>query len=178
MSNDRDTRRPHAWSRIGPIAAVACLIGVAAPKVALAQVRVGPSIGYEFDDTDYFILLGAEARAKLAALPIEIDPRFSFQPADNVDLLQFDVNALYDLPLAHTSTFLPYAGVGVAFQHITGGGGNYVGYNLIWGTYLQLHSSWQPFAQFEYSVIIHEPNPAVIAVGALYSFGGHGGGAR
>jgi hypothetical protein len=177
MSNDRQTRRS-STRRISQIAAVVSLCTVAAPAAARAQIRVGPNVGYEFDDESYFMLFGAEARAKLTALPIEIDPRFSIQPANGASLLQFDLNALYDLPLARTSTFLPYAGLGIAFQDITSGGGTYVGYNLIWGTYLQLHSAWQPFAQFQYSVIIHEPNPAVIAVGALYSFGGHSGGTR
>jgi hypothetical protein len=174
MSRDTDAGRPGSWKRLSDVAIVATLLSVGVATVGRAQIRVGPDVAYEFDDNNYFMLFGAEARATLSNLPIELDPRFTFQPLDNTSLIQIDLNALYDLPLTRTSLFLPYVGTGIAIQHVGSGGGNYVGYNLIWGTYLQLHSAWQPFAQFQYSVIMHEPNPAVIAVGALYTFGSRG----
>jgi hypothetical protein len=162
------------WKQIRPLAIVVCLLSAGVSSVARAQVRIGPSVGYEFDDNNYFVLFAAEARATLNALPIELDPRFTFQPLDGTSLIQVDLNALYDLPLARTSTFLPYAGVGIAIQHVGNGGGTSVGYNLIWGTEVQIHSAWQPFGQFQYSVIMHQPNPAVISIGALYTIGGKG----
>jgi hypothetical protein len=178
MSRVRHAGWPRRWERVGHIAILIGVLSASASTVARAQIRVGPSLGYEFDDNNYFVLFAAEARATLNALPIELDPRFTFQPLDGTSLIQVDLNALYDLPLARTSTLLPYAGVGIAIQHVGNGGGTSVGYNLIWGTELHLHSPWQPFAQFQYSVIMHEPNPAVISVGALFTLGGKGSGAK
>jgi hypothetical protein len=153
---------------------LAALILVVPVRPANAQIRAGGSVGYVFDEQTDFIQLGAEARGTLANAPVEINPRFTIQPVSGGSVIQADVNALYDLPLAKTSTFLPYAGLGLAVQHIGGGGGTHVGYNLVWGTELNLRSALQPFAQFQYTVIVHEGNPAVIAVGLLYKFGASG----
>jgi hypothetical protein len=165
-------------SRISvPVVTVVVLSLVAAtPRVAAAQLRAGGSLGYVFDESTDFIQLGAEGRGTLTSAPIEINPRFSYQPISHGSVIQFDVNGLYDLPMPRESMFQPYAGAGVLLQRVSfsGGSDTHVGLNLVWGTELNLDSSIQPFGQFQYSVIRNETNPGVLSIGILFKFGSNG----
>jgi hypothetical protein len=140
------------------------------PQIARAQTqwRLGGSLGYVYDESSDFIYFSGEARALLHDSPIEIQPRFSYQPGSGASVLQLEVNALYDLPLVSTKTVLPYAGLGLVFQKITNGGDQAAGYNLIFGVRLPLVKSVEPFGQFEYSVLQnHFPNQGALAIGLL-----------
>lgn len=151
------------------LTSVIAAVAAGLPSMAHAQISAGGSLGYIYDTKPDFELFGAEVRAPLGSVPLTLDPRITFEPLDGGTLVQFDANVLYDLPLKNTTMFLPYVGTGLVLQHFPGT--THVGYNLIGGTKLALHSPWEPFAQFEYSVIINQPNPAEIAVGILYNFG-------
>ena len=141
----------------------------AVPRVAHAQFAVGGSLGYVYDNTSSFIYLSAEARAKLQGAPIEIQPRFSWQPVNGASVLTYEVNALLDVPL-RDSTVLPYAGLGFVYQAITDGT-SAAGYNLIFGLRWMKEKKLEPFAQFEYSVLQnHFPNQGTLSVGVLYRF--------
>lgn len=163
-------RRP-SIARVSLFVAGLTLASFVLPRVARAQTdwRLGGSLGYVYDEENDFIYFSAEGRTTLRDLPIEIQPRFSFQPVSGVSVLQFEINALYDLPLQKTNVIVPYAGVGIAFQKITNGGSQAAGYNLIFGAELpKVTSAVEPFAQFEYSVLEnHFPNQGAIAVGVL-----------
>jgi hypothetical protein len=142
----------------------------AVPQVARAQFSAGGSLGYVYDHSSSFLYLSAEGRALLSGAPIEIQPRFTWQPASGGSVLTYEVNALIELPLRDSTTVMPYAGLGFVYQSV-GGGSDAAGYNLIFGFEMKKIKKLSPFAQFEYSVLQnHFSNQGTLSIGVLYRF--------
>jgi hypothetical protein len=154
------------------VPALLVAIGLAAvPKVAFAQIGVGGSLGYVYDNQTDFIYLSAEARAALAGLPLDIQPRFTWQPVSGAAVYTYEINALYHIELRDTTGVRPYTGIGFVYQAISNGGSQAAGYNLIFGLEFPHLKKLRPFFQFEYSVLEnHFPNQGTLGLGLLYEF--------
>lgn len=149
-----------------PLVAMALAV---APHVARAQVGVGGSVGYVYDNSSNFIYLSAEARAPLAGIPLEIQPRFTWQPVNGADVFTYEINALYRIELRDTTGVRPYTGIGFVYQAISNGGSQAAGYNLIFGLEFPHLKKLEPFTQFEYSVLEnHFPNQGTLSIGLIY----------
>jgi hypothetical protein len=143
----------------------------AVPRAAHAQLAAGGSLGYVYDNSSSFIYLSAEARAPMSGIPIEIQPRFTFQPIAGADIFTYEINALYPLVLKDSTGVIPYTGIGFVYQAISNGGGQAAGYNLIFGIEYPHLKNLRPFLQFEYSVLEnHFPNQGTLGLGLLYQF--------
>jgi hypothetical protein len=143
----------------------------AIPQTAHAQIGVGGSLGYVYDNSTDFIYLSAEARAPLAGLPIDIQPRFTWQPVSGAAVFTYEINALYHIQLRDTTGVVPYTGIGFVYQAISNGGSQAAGYNLIFGIDFPHLKRFRPFFQFEYSVLEnHFPNQGALGLGLIYEF--------
>jgi len=108
-------------SRVGLLAASA-IIGMAAPRAVHAQWGVGAFVGREFDESDHWMFLGADARVPLQNSPVIINPRFVYHSyGSGSTAFQFDVNVLYDFKLANPGLIRPYLGVGGGLVHTSFG---------------------------------------------------------
>jgi hypothetical protein len=158
---------PTSLRRWLPVLLVLTLAAV--PQAARAQFSAGGSLGYVFDNSSSFIYLSAEARALLSGAPIEIQPRFTWQPVNGASVLTYEINALF-LPMKDSTTVKPYVGLGFVYQSITSGS-DAAGYNIIFGLEMKSMKKLTPFAQFEYSVLQnHFPNQGTLSIGVLYRF--------
>lgn len=157
--------------RLSVVPGFLALALAAVPQGAHAQVAVGGSLGYVYDNSSNFIYLSAEARAPLSGIPLEIQPRFTWQPVNGAAVFTYEINALYPIMLKDSTGVIPYTGVGFVYQAISNGGSQAAGYNLIFGIEYPHLKNLRPFLQFEYSVLEnHFPNQGTLGLGLLYQF--------
>ncbi len=141
---------------------------------AQTSIEIGPRIGYEVDDWES-LFLGADVRVGLAALPISINPYldYYFLDSDNVSLMQFGANALYEFGIAN-QMFTPYGGAGLALSRISYDipgvdGDTEVGLNLLFGARFGI-GQLRPFAQAQFT--LGDADFFSIAGGVLFRVGG------
>jgi len=153
--------------------ALVCLV-VATPTVASAQIRVGGGLGYEFDLTDKWLHVGADARFALPSRNMEFNPRILYNPGDGYNVLQVDANLVFNLELANAKRITPYAGAGVVLQRVSfddtgvtaATNDTNVGLNLLVGARMNTSGQISPFATMSYSVIREQGNGMVLLLGA------------
>jgi opacity protein-like surface antigen len=147
-------------------------------QTATAQIgiRIGPRVGYEIDDlNDLFV--GADVRLDVATLPVIINPTldYYFVDADNVNLFQLSINALYTFGI-NNAVFTPYAGAGVGITRVSvdsefGDASNTdVGLNIVGGAEFGF-GNLRPFVQAQLT-LDGENDLTTIAGGLLFSLGG------
>lgn len=134
---------------------------------ARAQTQFGIHGGYDVDVEDPFI--GAQVRFGLASLPVVIQPGVDyFFVGDDVTLLQFDLNALYDISGGPAEPFTPYVGAGLGIRYInidaideseTDGG-----LNLLAGARFNTMTRLRPFVQARITI---EDGTSVAVMGGI-----------
>jgi hypothetical protein len=152
-----------------------------APASAHAQgadqeptTRLGAFIGGELDNSEDWILLGAEGRIPLQSPPLEVNPRFTYHPFTGGSIIQLDVNFLHNYRLANPGRLRPYVGIGGAFHRLAFDGADSdskVGLNLLSGARIALRpgSRLEPFFNAQYTIIQDELNSFTFVIGASYS---------
>jgi hypothetical protein len=172
-ASDSRTDARGALARAGM--AVALTVALAVP--AGAQWRVGGFAGGEHESSwDEFLVLGADVRRTVGARGIEVNPRFTYFLRDGLTRYQADLNLIKPLILAHPGRIEPFVGLGVALERISDGNSalnsTNVGFNYIVGGSVRTAGRWQPFGQFQYSVLNDAGNNAVVSLGLHYRLGG------
>jgi hypothetical protein len=152
-------------------------LSVALSIPAEGQWRVGGFVGGEHDSSwDEFLVLGADVRREFGARGLEFNPRFTYFLRDGTTRYQADLNLIKPLILARPGRIEPFVGLGVALERISDSNSaqssTNVGFNYIVGGSLRTAGRWQPFGQFEYSVLNDTGNNAVVSLGLHYRFGG------
>lgn len=101
--------------RILAVTLIGLLLSVGAQS-AKAQFEVGPRVGYDLEVEELHI--GAEARFDIGGLdlPIKAKPSIDYYFVDNLTLLTFDANAIYEFDL-EGGTIEPYAGAGLGISY-------------------------------------------------------------
>jgi hypothetical protein len=159
------------------------MVALGAPLAASAQtaladddkaglISAGAMAGAEFDESDNWLLFGADARVQIAHA-LEFSPRFTYHPLNNSHIIQLDANILKNFDLARPGRFRPFFGVGGALWHFSppaGDGETKVGINLISGTRIALSSSsgYEPFIVGQYTMVRDQTNPFTLMVGASF----------
>ncbi len=112
-----------------------------------AHAQFGVHGGYDVDVEEF--LLGGQVRFPLGALPITLQPGVDVFLVDRGTLLQFDVNALYDISGGLGEPFTPYVGAGLGLRYFSIGDidDTNAGLNLLAGARFNPASSIQPFVQ-------------------------------
>ena len=152
------------------------LLAVLAPANAFAQspategnLSVAPFVGAILDTSEDWLLLGGEARLKLADRPFQVNPRLTFNPYEGGSMMQLDVNLLHNYALAGDSRFRPYVGIGGAFNRYSFDdfSESAVGLNLVSGARLRMAASrFEPFLNAQYTIIRDQGNLFMVVVGA------------
>lgn len=169
-------------SRLFLVSALVLVGAFAVPGTARAQHSVGAFLGREFDESDHWLLFGAEARMALPNSPVVINPRASYHSwGEGAKALQLDVNVLYDFKLANPGLIRPYLGVGGGLVHQSFGSdggcgsdcsssklvGDFVaGFKLVTGNG---DAAIVPFLNTEYSFAKQFTNTYQMTIGLIYT---------
>ena len=171
------TASSRTWRLFTAAAALLLSVGLATP--AAAQWRVGAFLGGEHESSwDEFLVIGADARGRIASNGLELNPRVSYFLREFTTRFQLDVNFLKPLVLAKQTRLAPYVGLGLAFESISYDQGTVdsesaVGFNYVVGATTNSTGSLRPFAQFQYTVLNDAPNNAVLNFGLHFTLGGN-----
>lgn len=158
--------------------ALVCLAATI-PATAHAQVRVGGGLGYEFDLTDQWLHVAADARFALPSRNMEFNPRVLYNAGDGYTVLQADANLVFNLDLVKTKRVTPYVGAGVLLQRLsfddigatTPESETKVGLNLLTGARLNTSGPVSPFATMSYSVVREQGNTMILLLGVHWVLG-------
>jgi hypothetical protein len=158
-------------------ATLAVALTVALSMPAGAQWRVGGFAGGEHESSwDEFLVLGADVRRTVGAKGLEVNPRFTYFLRDGLTRYQAELNLIKSLILARPGRIEPFVGLGVALERVSDDisafNSTNVGFNYIVGGSVRTAGRWQPFGQFEYSVLNEASNNAIVSLGLHYRFGG------
>lgn len=137
-------------------------------------ISAGGFVGPEFDLSDNWLVVGADARVGLTKPAIELNPRFSFRSLEDGSATQIDVNVLKNFELARQGRLHPFIGVGAALARVSfddAGSETDIGLNLVSGARLAMRSGalYEPFIQAQYTTIKDRPDAFTIVVGASFS---------
>jgi len=154
-------------------------IVLSVPAAAQANVRLGGFLGFEFDNEEDWLIVGAEGRFRTNTMQFDFQPRFHYQSFDGGSTSQLDGNILFNFR-SLVAQVQPYMGIGVALnrlsidEEIAGEDLDQtnVGLNLISGLIFGTNPKWRPYTQFEYTAINDFGNGANIAVGILFQLSG------
>lgn len=135
---------------------------------AAAQNRIGVNAGYHLDAERWFV--GGQFRFTPATLPVTINPSVEyFLDVPGGSMWELDVNALYHIGRAYTTTFTPYfgGGLGVLFASPERGDSETdFGLNLVAGADFG-SSRIQPFVEARIQVMNGEV-PVSVRGGVLF----------
>ncbi len=161
------------------IGALLCVV-MATPRIAQSQVRIGGGLGYEFDLTEKWLHVAADARFTLPTKHMEFNPRILYNPGDGYSVLQADANVVFNLDLERSKRVTPYAGAGVLLQRISvdafgtstpATSETKVGLNLLAGARVNTEGPISPFATMSYAVVREQGNSMILLLGAHWVLG-------
>jgi len=149
------------------------------PAAAQANLRLGGFLGFEFDNEEDWLILGAEGRFRTNTMQFDFQPRFHYQSFDGGSSSQLDANLLFNFR-SLVAQVQPYMGFGVALNRLSIDEDivgedldeTNVGLNLISGLVFTNNPKWRPYMQFEYTAINDFGNGANIALGILFQVSG------
>lgn len=144
----------------------------AVPRAARAQLAVAPFVGREFDEASNWVLFGVEARYGLSSSAWSLNPRFTYHPLTGGNIIQLDANLVYDFKPA-SGPVTPYAGAGVGWTHISGGGesDSKAVANFVSGLRLHLagNDKIEPYVNAQYSFAKQFTNTYQLVAGLQFS---------
>ena len=138
---------------------------------AQARLEIGPRLGFDIAGDVEEFFLGVDARADVAALPIQLNGTFDYYFTEgNVNFFQVGVNALYTFGVDN-QTFTPYSGLGVGISIVdieNFDSDTDVGLNLIGGARFGF-GALRPFAQAQ--ITFGDLDLVTLAGGILFRLG-------
>lgn len=158
----------HPW-----ILAFAVAASLVAAPPAEAQVDLGPQVLYNDDLADGTVGIGARASfgVPTVGLNVRADGNFFFPdcgPTVDCDFWEIVANVTYNV--APVSPASPYLGGGLAFQQLTGGGGDVddTGFNILGGVELGGILPLNAFGELSYRIMDGFSNQFVLSAGVLF----------
>lgn len=146
------------------------IAGFVIPSAARAQLAIAPFAGREFDETNDWVLFGAEAHVAVGQSGWTINPRFTYHPVSGASIVQFDGNLLYEVKPA-SGAVTPYAGAGLGWTHLSGDNSDSKGVaNLVAGMRFHFAASGkvEPYVNSEYSFAKQFTNTYHLDVGLMF----------
>lgn len=151
-------------------AAFALLLFFSSSAFGQARLEIGPRVGFDIAGDIEELFIGIDARAEVAALPIQLNGAFDFYlTEENVDFFQLSLNALYTFGVDN-QMFTPYSGIGIAISRAQVGDfdDTDVGFNLIGGARFGF-GTLRPFAQAQ--ITFGDVDVVTVAGGILFRIG-------
>lgn len=133
--------------------ALALLGLTAAFAPAQAQTGFMPYVGYNLEDEEFLVGVGARFGVNLA-LPVAViaQPAVEYEFVEGGDLIQVDANAVAEF--TGSRSFAPYAGAGLGITIANpeiGDGSTELGLNVLGGLLFNPTGFGQPFVQGRYA---------------------------
>lgn len=157
--------------RTSLLAAILAIVGLAAP--AGAQTGFMPYLGYNLEDEDFLIGVGARFGLPLEApVAIVAQPSVEYQFAgESVDIIQADANVIIEF--TGSPSLAPYAGLGIGFTIFDSeftDSETEIGLNALGGVVFNPVGFGRPFVQGRFSTRGEAPDAISIQGGVILGF--------
>lgn len=145
---------------------------IAAPGIARAQVDIGGQVLYNDDLADGTVGIGGRAKFGVpgVGLNVRADGNFFFPDCGAVDCDFWEILANVTLDVAPGSPAAPYVGAGLAFEQLSGGGGDVddTGFNLLGGVELGALLPLDVYGELSYRIMDDFTDQLVLSAGVLF----------